>query len=98
MVDSGQWCDGGFTWGRVIRRNDIGPGGVCGSWCDINMPQTGTGGFTSAFQDGRACGIADDQAVLVKVCSTIGITKLAKTEEVVGEAWDDMSLAHCAVG
>ena len=62
------------------------------------MPETRTSKFTGAFQDGNAGSVADAQAMFVKVCSTIGITKLAKTEEVVGEAWDDMSLARCAVG
>ncbi len=52
----------------------------------------------SACQDGSSCGIADSEAVLVKVCSAICITKLAKTEEIVGEARDDMSLARGAVG
>ena len=88
-----------YTWREVIRRNDGELLGASGCWCDVNMPETHTGGFKSAFLDGYACGIVYYQTVCVKVCSTLCITELAEEEEeVVGKSWDDMSMACFAVG
>ena len=83
---------------EAIRRNDGGLLSDSGCWCDVNMPETRVGGFKSAFQDGRDCGIVHYKAVFVEVCSTICITELAEAEEVVGKSWDDMSFACFAVG
>ena len=40
--------------------------------------------------DWHTLGVSDKKSVLVKVGSAVGITRLAETEVVIGEPWDDM--------
>ena len=82
----------------LIWRNERGWRGHGGRRCDIHSPEPGSSGFTSAGQDGSASGAKDTHALLVKVHSAVGVTELAKTEEVVDEPWYYVSLARCVVG
>lgn len=60
-------------------------------WCNINTPEAWAIGFACTMENHVAVAVLDSKRVFVQLWCAVGVTEFPKPEEVVGEAWDDVS-------